>query len=355
MEIEDNARSLIVRAVEVEQNLQELEDLHGEVAAETMKQYMMERRRLIMFIGRLNAVANFSRKGRDDFAAEVIEVALQVCRQRHRMCGSHGHGKQEEEMNVAGRLAADVVESFFAMRSYLSEVSGCISRVDPHLRNNPGLCARLVDFEETWEIGSRYVLDLAVRQEVCGLVTEVRHAAMRTQSLAAMCENCDAELFLYLPRIVWLRFLSQPEQSIGLVRALLPHRFSSTQNDQELDHLVAKYKAAMQHITNALLKDGGQLSAPEFCETRRARLLLMRRAASDATEMSETYESLLVPGTRRDSAAAAVEALMHDLEAWSMELQRHCPDDWNQCAAVLVQQLSEGQSSPKDRRAQFKV
>jgi len=41
-------------------------------------------------------------------------------------------------------------------------------------------------------------------------------------------------------------------------------------------------------------------------------------------------------------AEAAIEDLMRRLEGWSMELQRHCPEDWNQCSAILVQCLTRG-------------
>merc|ERR1719188_1355358 len=37
------------------------------------------------------------------------------------------------------------------------------------------------------------------------------------------------------------------------------------------------------------------------------------------------------------AASQVVEDLMRELESWSLELQRHCPQDWNECSAVLVQ------------------
>ena len=53
---------------------------------------------------------------------------------------------------IAHILATDVVDSFSAMREYLREVELCLERVDPHLCNNAGLVARLVDWEESWEV-----------------------------------------------------------------------------------------------------------------------------------------------------------------------------------------------------------
>merc|ERR1712151_1065955 len=56
----------------------------------------------------------------------------------------------------------------------------------------------------------------------------------------------------------------------------------------------------------------------------------------------EPYASL--SPERRDAAAAAVEGFMQELEGWSMELQRHMPEDWNECADLLVQCLTGDRS-----------
>eukprot|EP00435_Cladocopium_sp_Y103_P003446 s4768_g1.t1 len=65
---------------------------------------------------------------------------------------------QSTELSAAARtLCGDVVESFVAMRLYLREIGKCLERVDPHLCNNAGLVTRLVDWEESWEVGARYV------------------------------------------------------------------------------------------------------------------------------------------------------------------------------------------------------
>merc|ERR1711953_160854 len=132
-------------------------------------------------------------------------------------------------------LATDVVESFDAMRKYLREVAHCLERVDPHLCNNAGLVARLVDWEESWEVGSRYVQNELLLDALCDVVSEVRAAEQLVPAIAAMCEDCDVELFLVLPRIIWLRFLTEPMQQFELIRSLLPHRFAGHNKPQPWD------------------------------------------------------------------------------------------------------------------------
>jgi len=119
-------------------------------------------------------------------------------------------GGRSEAMRAARVLALDVVESFAAMRNYLREVERRLERVDPHLCNNAGLVSRLVDWEESWEVGARYLQSSNVLCAICDLVAEVRAAQKITPELTRMCDDCDVELFLVLPRMMWLRFLPHP-------------------------------------------------------------------------------------------------------------------------------------------------
>jgi len=399
MEIEIRARATIVEAVGREQNLQRMEleasKLRTDIVEELycggvpnaglVAEILEERRNLVTCIAQLNTVANFNRKGRDDIDAEVLESAIATLRE----CKADDAAAREgaEERNVASNLALDVIESFQAMREYFSVVKDLIHRVDPQLRHNHGLVARLEDFEETWEIGARYVADSDVRNEVCSLVAEVRSAARAVPALKEMLENCSVELFLCLPRIVWLRYLASTAKKrrdtgenargktlrgrnrgraktmpaggtfganddgacgdgSGLVRAMLPKRFDSAIFSDGVHALVVKFEKASCCIQQTLHETEDQELA--------TRLVFLRRAtAGSGEETSDNYAESFKRGPGRAAAIAATEELMHDLEAYSMELQRHCAEDWNQCAAVLVQQLTECER--KNRRSQFKV
>lgn len=75
--------------------------------------------------------------------------------------------------------------------------------------------------------------------------------------------------------------------------------------------------------------------------------LVMCRAVSGTSGAQDPYAPLEA-GPRKDAAAAALQELMHDLEGWSMELQRHSPEDWNECMNVLVQCLSGSQHTERE-------
>merc|ERR1712190_259117 len=127
-----------------------------------------------------------------------------------------------------------------------------MERVDPHLCNNVGLVERLVDVEESWEVGTRYVQQEDLLCSVCDLVEQIQYAQHLAPALATMCEECDAELFLVLPRILWIRFLSRPQQHTGLLKSLLPHRLMEIKDnlarvgtyvwDDEVELLAQKFR-----------------------------------------------------------------------------------------------------------------
>ena len=82
---------------------------------------------------------------------------------------------------------------------------------------------------------------------------------------------------------------------------------------------------------------------------------LVRRAVLGfGPDTGEVYGQMLhAPGS--EEAVQAAEAFMHEMESWSIYLQRHCPADWNQFSAVVLQCLSGGIASRCFRDDAFTV
>lgn len=348
IEIEEKARRLVVQAIERERHLDSIEDRKMQNVFQ-QAEFREELRRFVACIAHLNSVANVRRKGRDDLGMEVLLDAMQtLCR-----CDDEEKGGENSEKLAAARiLAKDVVDSFTAMREYLREVSRCLERVDPHLCNNAGLVARLVDWEESWEVGTRYVQQEKMLTAVCDLVAEVRSAQRIVPALAQMCEECDVEMFMVMPRLAWLRFLEKPTQLQGLFKSLLPHRFEINPDteklaDAELANLMRKFEETKELLMGTMSpKQGGQLQSSQEATWK----MLVKRVVNGASS-EDTYK--WIEPSLREPAEKAVEDLMRDLEAWSMELARHCPEDWNQCCGILVQCLSG--SEKESTKAPFRV
>mmetsp|Transcript_28043 Transcript_28043/g.74162 ORF Transcript_28043/g.74162 Transcript_28043/m.74162 type:complete len:515 (-) Transcript_28043:337-1881(-) len=332
IEIEEKARRLIVQAIEHEHCLQLMEATHShDLALEKSADYREEQRRLAACVAHLNSVANFRGKGRDDLKVDILDSAAAIL-QRAEAAGAAGKNAR----GAAHILAADVVESFGAMRAYLQKVSGCLERVDPHLCNNAGLVAQLLDWEESWEIGARFVRDGKIFEAVSDLASEIQSAEQVAPSLTAMVGDCDVELFMALPRIIWLCFLAEPESPRAeLLKMLLPHRFGAA--PQQRPGLDPELQAFLANFRSAVASLGGGDAAWQ---------LLVKRAVSGTSAGAAA-------GRPRAAHESVVEELMHELERWSIELQRHCPEDWNQCSAVLVQCLSG--ESQKQRCVKFQV
>jgi len=321
--IEDRARQLVVRAAGCEAQLRLQLRSRGGVG--TAERAAATERQLVQYIARLNSVANLKCKGRDDLGYDILQNArtvLRRCEVSSRCGGFAGAAR------VAARvLACDILASYENMRAYLREVGLVIERVDPHLCNNAGLATRLVEWETSWEVGARYVRDAALLEGLCDLVAEIKSAQAAAPALAGMFEDVDVELFWVLPRIVMLFYAASPAgKRTELVRSLLPHRFdgSGPKCADELQRLSELFCKARQSLESQHRGSGA-----EGARTLAWRSLVRRAVLGDAAD-----EGLLGSPGNEDKA---IDDLMRELERWSLELQRHCPQDWNQCSAVLVQ------------------
>jgi len=319
--IEEKARKYLVAAVDYEGKMSEIESMfeRKKEGLYSCPAYTRVRQDFITCLARLNSVANIRRKGRDDMTDAVLVKAIAVLQQ----CKT----KKDPVSEVAINLASDVVESFDAIRHYVRQVGECLECVDPNLCKNAGLVARLVDWEESWEVGSQYVQKEELLKSVCNLVAKVQKAQHLVPALTAMCEDCDVELFLVLPRMVWLCYLAEPNQHQGLVASLLPHRFEKGA-DTELFAFVESF----QRVVGSISKVVG---------VEQAENTLVQRAVLGSSSV------------KAHMPRAEIENFMLELERWSMELQRKCPEDWNQCSSVLIQCLTGG--SQKDRTGEFSV
>merc|ERR1712083_359282 len=88
--------------------------------------------------------------------------------------------------------------------------------------------------EECWEVGSTYIQNAHMLVAVKALVVALKAAQKGVPAFARMCDDCDAELFLVLPRLVWLSFLAQPVDLAAWLMPLLPHHFFSSDLDPSI-------------------------------------------------------------------------------------------------------------------------
>lgn len=165
-----------------------------------------------------------------------------------------------------------------------------------------------------------------------------------------MCEDCDVEFFLVLPRLLCLKFLIVPEKQ-ELLRSLLPTRFhegnasGSFEPSPDLEGLISQFK----HAQRALLASPAPSSSVSLPAARPAWEPFVRAAvAGFGAGGGELTPARLADVEKR----RLVEDFMRELEIWSIEVQRNCPEDWNQCSAVLVRCLSGGEPRQQNRHTE---
>lgn len=343
MQVQSRARALITEAVAREHWLRVVEKRYQHFSTarrERVPAYHAARQDLVTCIARLNAVANSKRKGRDDLSVDVLESAIEVlwiCEHADTADGTKTACVESAEV-----LASRVVSSFDALRAYLFQVQDHLDELLPNLCQNEGLVARLVEWEKSWEVGKRHVMDSLQLTSLSCFAAGLRRDRKVEPALVDMVTDYDPALFLTLPRLAWLHALAEPQGPVlHLVRRQLPHLFDKREDSAEttssgaagevIQALSTKFRSAFQCLAKALPNDGVESK----CMRGAAWELFIRRAVTGADAAADPY-AVLAPD-RREAAAGAVEGFMHELERWSMELQRQKPEDWNECVDLLVQ------------------
>jgi len=347
IEIEAEARGLVMKAVEEEKQLALLEKRKGGAKAltpvgveeppPTEEEFRAQRRKLLEAVARLNSAANLRWKGREDRGVELLECSLVALKQCFEAKLS-GPIAERGEKGVIQVLASGVAEAFDQVRRYLREVPKWIDSVHPHLCNNAGLVACMTTWTESWELGARYMEPEPLRRAICQLVRGIHNVRALAPALGTMCDECDAELFLVLPRIVWMRYLTEPPVHLELVRRLVPHHFDGEAPPRPTAELEG-FQQKFQHVSSLLAGQEEDRAGGSSREQRAWEALVTRVVAGPSGTKGDGPSS---PEAAAESggAEAVTEAFVHELERWSMELQRHHPEDWCQCSLVLVRCLA---------------
>ena len=216
LKVQHTAKGLVFKAIEVEHMVSELEK-KADTDIEDSSEYQVHVQALVACTARLNVAANLQRKTFDELTVEIRENAVALLR----MCAMD----PETPLQAVRAIAQQVVQSFDEVRDCLRAMRDKVELINPQLSQNSELVNALMRWEEAWIIGVRYIQTRPVLGAFCKILPRLLRATQISSKFALMCANFDAELFLVLPRIVWLSFLDSPESFTGLISNLLPHRF----------------------------------------------------------------------------------------------------------------------------------
>jgi len=327
--VEDRSKEPLVQAIKEESLLRQAEKQKPVVDSTQVHE---QRRRLVSCINKLNSVANERGKGRADLDASILEDV-----EKHIV--SEYKRRNSASARAAGALTRSMVDSFNAIRIYLSRVATCLDQVDPALAKNEGLVDHLVAWEETWETVAKYINDKPVFSALVSLVEKLGSVGQKVPGFKDMCFERDVELFFSIPRIIWILYLDKPADCKALLDTFLPHHFSACTNPDPILKFQRSFAELRQLYRTQIVEAQGGIIDPTCLLD-----ILIQRALSGSIA-STTFDDIL----RVDSSIEvvdevfieAVDAFVHDIERWSIELQRHSALEWNKCCSLLVQSLDD--------------
>lgn len=328
MAMEQQVRDVVQVAIDLEKQMQLLHPLTDSRVE----------RRLVAQIAVLNSVANREGHGRDDLDYSIVEAARAELR-----------SPVTASRAVARFLASEVVESYNALRNYLRFVDTCMVRLDPHLYNNPGFVAHLVDWEESWQVCARYARSKHLLDALCATVTELKVVQTLVPELTAMVEERAPELFLTVPRLLVLLLLLEPSAERRCLFQLFSDRFDPcctdlfqySFQDPELRRLHNILLGAIADLSKGVVVEG----SGDSDIARRPKLVVWEAVARLAV-LGEDVELMPLATELRPQLAA----LVRGAGCVGMGLQRRQSKDWNHFMALLVGFL-EG-CRPRDRTFQ---
>ena len=316
--VQDEAKGLVVRAIEIEGMLARLEE--GDEEDDDLLHA------LVACMSQLNVAANLQRKS-DELSVDILENSTALLR----MCELD----PESPLQAVQVLAQEVVQSFEEVRQCLRDLQ--LEDLNPQLCHNEELVKSLVQWEDAWITGARYVQTRPVLGALCKLVPVLLRAMQSSPRFEQMCQNFEAELFLVLPRIVWLTYFEHPECLMGLISNLLPHRFVQVPAYSELPR---RARMRRQRSEPALGEAEPDLAVNADASLRSIQLkfnalkMLLEGGVQEVKGRFEReraiWDMLLAAavGTKEDQPAASrLDELMRQLESWSMELQRHSAEE----------------------------
>eukprot|EP00826_Nyctotherus_ovalis_P012783 TRINITY_DN13405_c0_g1_i14.p1 TRINITY_DN13405_c0_g1~~TRINITY_DN13405_c0_g1_i14.p1 ORF type:complete len:509 (-),score=101.70 TRINITY_DN13405_c0_g1_i14:20-1546(-) len=178
MLIEKDARRFLSYAIEIERKMTDCElaeKLKGSIVIRSST-YKLLRKRFVEVCGRINSVANYVGKGRDDLSADILAAAENVLRR-----------VSDYRSKAVRKLASKIKETFNVLRLIFRKYAENIEMINPELSSNQDLVEALADFEKAWEKGKSYLLDPSTTKMLVGFSEYIEELTEKYLSLIHIC------------------------------------------------------------------------------------------------------------------------------------------------------------------------
>jgi len=180
--------------------------------------------------------------------------------------------------------------------------------------------------EKAWEVACKYLSNPMLLDSLCGTVADLSELQRLAPALKSICEQRAVEFFLVLPRLLWLGFLTKPSRG-ALLGMLLPEHFQDGEVvSGPLQELIVEHQRLVAQLPGT--------------SWEKLALYVVERCTAVEESLSIGTSATMAEHAWRKAA----DRFLLQLEAWSMELQRHRAQDFNCCIALLLRCLELGQS-----------
>lgn len=227
MFIERDAKRHVYRGIELDQELKSyelLERIKGNVIINNTA-YESIRKELVEIFCKINSVANYEGKGRDDLGVEILLAAESALR-------------ENEKSTAIKKLAKKIEDSFNKFRATFHRYEQCVELIDPQLRNNRDLVESLVQFEDTWTKGKFFFLDSDIMNLLIEFSNLVESLGEKYNDVKEKLESMDADVFIIIPSMAILKSLKDKDERIY------------TFCDKPLDKVFEDLKEKTKNLTN---------------------------------------------------------------------------------------------------------
>ena len=304
MNIESEARKIIVKSINCEKELKAFEireKLKGKIVIES-NEYTELRKKLCFFISKINSIANSEGKGRDDLGVEILVKADYLLRKI-----------SKTQSKSVRKMAEGIKKSFLNFRILLNKYDQNIDSVDPQLKNNQDLVEVLTNYEKNWERGKEFLMDSKKCAQLINFSQIIQATIEKYKYFKEKVENIDSEVFILVPCLTLLNALDGSDKNI--CSTYLPSLEDKATPDFELFHnLLNKYK--------------------ELCKNLNDPYLIYNTIEASIMEIDVFKENEYLLSIK-DKVIDIVKGIRN----LSMNLQRNSPQDWNDLLDVVLNDL----------------
>lgn len=207
------------------------------------------------------------------------------------------------------------------MHSYICGIG--IEWINPYLARNPCLVEVLMHWKQCCQMCHEYAGPRSIgKLHICeGIIANINQMQMYIPEFSTMLQDMSPDLFIYLPRVLWMQFIDAPASDRAFIYDMIPDS-DPVEISSALDRMRPLYRQIHQHAT-----DAGCSNA-------------MMAMWSLFIDQTIRYE-----GTRSyGGCAISMDGFLRELGIWSTALQRCRPEQWNTLCRLLRQAIMSHRS-----------